>query len=124
MKKPTHWTKSESALLQALIAEDLTPAQIAKRMGRTRVAIWGRMYRTGLKSVPRRLAKLTPTEEIEVWAWYKAKRELGGYKTMAKRLGRSVQAIHSAVARMREAERDRERRTRDASLKYLADLPF
>lgn len=49
--------------------------------------------------------KLTPLQEIEIAAWYRAKKALGTFKTKAREMGVSPSAISECVLRMRERER-------------------
>lgn len=49
--------------------------------------------------------KLTRLQQIELWAWYCAKRELGTYKALARRMGVSVDVLMHACERMRRRER-------------------
>lgn len=51
-----------------------------------------------------RKATLTPTQEIELLAWDKARRYLGTYKTKARELGMKPFALKHAVQRLRARE--------------------
>lgn len=44
---------------------------------------------------------LTPLQEIELYAWYLAKKELGSYKTKAHELGVTKSAIQGYIERMK-----------------------
>jgi hypothetical protein len=49
--------------------------------------------------------KLTPLQEIEIAAWYRAKKALGTHKTKAREMGVTPSAISQCVLRMREREK-------------------
>lgn len=52
------------------------------------------------------MKKLTPMQRVEAIAWYKAKRALGTYKTKAREMGITPQALAQCIFNMRVAERD------------------
>ncbi len=47
---------------------------------------------------------LSPTQEIEVLAWYKARRYLGTFKSKARELGMEELALRHTVQRLRARE--------------------
>lgn len=62
--------------------------------------------------------KLTPTQRLEVIAWYKAKRMIGTYKTKAREMNVTPSALSECIYQWREREggyvRARKRRRRVA----------
>ena len=50
-------------------------------------------------------SKLTPMQEIDIVAWYRAKKALGTFKTKAREMGVSPSAISECVFRLRVRDR-------------------
>jgi len=44
---------------------------------------------------------LSPVQQVEVWAWYCAKKELGSIKRKARELGMTEMALNSFLRRRR-----------------------
>jgi hypothetical protein len=77
--------------------------------------------RHGPKSV------LTPLQEVELWSWFCAKRELGTMKTQAKKMGVSPFVVEHAIKRMCARERMEARRIGRSNERFLREvgrLPF
>lgn len=55
-------------------------------------------------------AAFSRIDEITIWSWYCARRELGSTKTLAKKLGCSHKKIDDVLRRMRERENEEARR--------------
>jgi hypothetical protein len=49
--------------------------------------------------------KLTPTQQVELWSWYKAVKFLGTKKQKAREFGISLSSLNGFFARMRDRER-------------------
>lgn len=45
---------------------------------------------------------LSPVQQVEVWAWYCAKKELGSMKRKAREVGMTESALYSFLRRRRE----------------------
>ena len=71
--------------------------------------------------------KLSAFQRVEVIAWYKAKQALGTFKTKAREMGVTPQAIAACVLAMRQQEREyirkRDRETH-ARRKLRAKVPY
>lgn len=69
--------------------------------------------------------KLTPTQEVELLAWDKARKALGTYKTKAHDLGVTEGAITKFLCRYREREHQETRgRAKQGFYQQLKTLPF
>lgn len=51
-------------------------------------------------------SKLTPTQQVEAWAWFQAKRHLGTYKAKAKEFGITAKNLHDVIRNMRRRAND------------------
>jgi hypothetical protein len=62
--------------------------------------------------------RLSPTAELELWAWYQARKALGTFKTKARELGVVPTTISESIYRLRVRngetirKRDRNRKRR------------
>lgn len=48
---------------------------------------------------------LTPLQDVELWAWYCAKKELGTYKTQAHKMGLPDYVLQHAIVRLKGEKR-------------------
>lgn len=71
--------------------------------------------------------RLSPTQQVELIAWYRAKKALGTIKQKSRELGVSPQCIYNfftVLKRREDLARRRRNKTRQAFYKQLANLPF
>lgn len=115
MSRP--WSATELATLRLRAGEGTAAIDIAKELGRTLHGVYGKACASKIRLPGNREHAISAAGDIEVWAWVKAKRELGSYKSFAKKLGVSLTALTNSIQRMERAERYRQRAVMEAAKK-------
>ena len=114
------WSVDDVRELRALAADNKTIAQICALTGRTRSAIVYRIRDAGIDVHKGKPRVLTPTQELEIVAWWKARRALGNNKTIAQRYGVAESTITMTLKRARSRQRADDMASRARHLNALA----
>lgn len=68
--------------------------------------------------------QLTPTQELELWSWYQAKKALGTFKSKARAMGTTDAVLYHALERLKR-EKDAEAAIqRRRFMQTLRSMPF
>lgn len=121
------WTRREIDAIRRMAAAGDSSAVIGKALGRTYGAVRKQTQKYAIelcRSNGGRKPKTSPTDELEIIAWWKARHALGTNKSMAAKKGISESSLVSILKRHRLTEDMAVRRASREFQEQLANLPY